>query len=307
MPRDGCRECSRRRIKCDKSVPECKKCQKKGIQCTGIGRHIRFVNGLIKKEKPGRQKIADESLAEKLSKHLDGQLDQSASASQTEGAEDDLGNNDTDVIAASGRYSRRLTAQDDLFREGTALVVHRSSNRNSVESSDAFFNNSYQEIWQRDPSIDLTLEIIKPGIQMLFDHFSRNIASIMVVSDHGPNGYRDILLPLAVHDDLVQRAVSVVAAFHLSARQPDLLPAAESGRCAIINKLRNDAFDDQNDRVFNISTWATILLLLVGETVTGSQGFVHLYPMLTSLLNNNKLLMAKQSTMSQFLLQQTRM
>ena len=43
MPRDGCKECSRRRIVCDKNTPQCQKCIKKGISCTGIGIHYRFV------------------------------------------------------------------------------------------------------------------------------------------------------------------------------------------------------------------------------------------------------------------------
>jgi hypothetical protein len=129
----------------------------------------------------------------------------------------------------------------------------------------------------------------------------------MVVFDSGYNGYRNFMLPLAHGDELVQRAVSVVAAFHMSSQQPDLLPLAESGRSAIIQKLRIDAFAGESEKVFNMSTWATIILLLVGETVTGSQDFVHLYPMLTTLLSNSKLLLNESSTERSFLLQQSRM
>jgi hypothetical protein len=129
----------------------------------------------------------------------------------------------------------------------------------------------------------------------------------MVVFDNGFNGYRNFLLPLAYEDDLVQRTVSVVAAFHLSSTQPDLLPLAETGRSEIIKRLRTDAFAGESSKVFSMSTWATIILLLVGETVTGSQDFVHLYHMLTNLLSHDRLSEAEPSPERKFLLQQSRM
>lgn len=130
----------------------------------------------------------------------------------------------------------------------------------------------------------------------------------MVVFDSGSNGYRNFLLPLAYEDDLVQRAVSVVAAFHMAPQRPDLLPVAEKGLSSIIQRLRADAFAGESNKVFSMSTWATVILLLVGETVTGSQDFVHLYPMLTNLLSHNEVL-APELTLVQrrFLLQQSRM
>jgi len=129
----------------------------------------------------------------------------------------------------------------------------------------------------------------------------------MVVFDDKFNGYRKFLLPLAYQDDLVQRAVSVVAAFHLSAKRPDLLPLAETGRSEIIKRLRADAFAGESNKVFSMSTWATIILLLVGETVTGSQDFIHLYRMLTNLLSHTSLSGAEPSPERGFLLQQSRM
>lgn len=129
----------------------------------------------------------------------------------------------------------------------------------------------------------------------------------MVIFDTGSNGYRNFLLPMAYQDDLVQRAVSVVAAFHLSTKRPDLIPLAETGRAEIIKRLRADAFAKESNKVFSTSTWATIILLLVGETVTGSRDFVHLYPMLTNLLSHNRLLESEMSPERGFLLQQSRM
>jgi len=129
----------------------------------------------------------------------------------------------------------------------------------------------------------------------------------MVVIDHHSNGYRNILLPLATQDPLVQRAVSVVAALHLGRNQNGLLQAAEKGRSAIIERLRKDASYGQQDKIFNMSTWATLLLLLVGETVTGDHEFIHIFAMLRSFLERPNQLMNIPPDAGRFLLQQSRM
>ena len=111
----------------------------------------------------------------------------------------------------------------------------------------------------------------------------------MVVFDNGFNGYRDVLLQLAYTDELVQRAVCVCSAFYLGLRNPALYEIAEKGRSAIITALSNQMMSKQpaNAKVFNMSTVATVLLLLVGETVTGSDEFSPLYKMLAALAQSN--------------------
>ena len=136
---------------------------------------------------------------------------------------------------------------------------------------------------------------------------SDSIAWIMVAFDHGFNGYRDIVLPLAYQDELVQRAVSVTAAFHLAHREPGLLPHAESGRAAIIAKLRFNAMNEGADKVFNLSTWITIILLLVGETITGSTEFPQLFAMLATMLKQENLSESIPPNTYHFILQQTKM
>ena len=42
MRYDSCRQCTKRRIKCDKGTPTCGKCIKKGIECSGIGKTYHF-------------------------------------------------------------------------------------------------------------------------------------------------------------------------------------------------------------------------------------------------------------------------
>ncbi|KAK6000902.1 hypothetical protein QM012_002985 [Aureobasidium pullulans] len=306
MPRDGCKECSRRRIKCDKGTPECAKCLKKGIACTGIGRQIRFVEGTISKGKRKGQTFHNaRDIETRLSRHLEGASisrslpeTQTAASGQVAIAEpssepvNDFGGNNHDAE----------NIDEDV--EEIELVPRQ---RQAYQSANTLLDDSTTISFHINPGADLKLEFLKPGIQMLFNHFSQNIASIMVIFDTGFNGYRNFLLPMAYQDDLVQRAVSVVAAFHLSTRRPDLIPLAETGRAEIIKRLRADAFAKDSNKVFSTSTWATIILLLVGETVTGSRDFVHLYPMLTNLLSHNRLLETENSAERGFLLQQSRM
>jgi hypothetical protein len=109
----------------------------------------------------------------------------------------------------------------------------------------------------------------------------------MVVFDDNTNGYRSLVLPMALEHDLLRRAVGVVAAQHLSRRRPELQEAAEAGRAAVISRLRNDSWQQSADKVFNKFTWATLIVLLVGETVTGSADYRFFVQMLLSLSTSN--------------------
>lgn len=125
----------------------------------------------------------------------------------------------------------------------------------------------------------------------------------MVILDIVSNGYRDILLPLACEDELVQRAVGVVAAQHLALYNPFYQSISDQGRAALISRLCRDSTSP--DRVFNTSTWATLIVLLVGETITGSSEFGHLLQTLMCLVRNANQI--APSSACRFLGQQTRM
>lgn len=43
MRYDSCRQCTKRRIKCDQGTPRCAKCIKKDLECSGIGKKYHFV------------------------------------------------------------------------------------------------------------------------------------------------------------------------------------------------------------------------------------------------------------------------
>ncbi|KIX95211.1 uncharacterized protein Z520_09127 [Fonsecaea multimorphosa CBS 102226] len=103
----------------------------------------------------------------------------------------------------------------------------------------------------------------------------------MVVVDGEHNGYRTVILPLAVTDALVQTAVSSTAASHLWRHDPELRDKAESERIKVIQMLKSAASSHQcSQRVFSVSTWATLLVLLVGEMITGRDDYRYLVRMI---------------------------
>lgn len=128
----------------------------------------------------------------------------------------------------------------------------------------------------------------------------------MTLFDDERNGYRHHVLPFAVYDNVIQRAVSVAAAFHLSDRMPELRFPAEAGRQAIIQKLRETALYEEKSQVFNETTWLTIILLIVSDLVTGSEDVFILYKMLVPFLDGSKT-RTKQTPMAEFLEYQSRL
>ncbi|KAH7154665.1 hypothetical protein DER46DRAFT_628499 [Fusarium sp. MPI-SDFR-AT-0072] len=59
-PHQGCYECSQRRLNCDRGVPECQKCIKKGVKCSGLGIRHRFCDGVASRVS---ENIAGEMIA----------------------------------------------------------------------------------------------------------------------------------------------------------------------------------------------------------------------------------------------------
>ena len=59
--------------------------------------------------------------------------------------------------------------------------------------------------------------------------------------------------------------------------------------------------------VFNYSTLTTLLVLLVGETVTGSSEFAYIFNMLVAILEDGRAISDAPSGAREFLIQQSRM
>lgn len=196
------------------------------------------------------------------------------------------------------------------------------SSTSSPESASSSTDDSVSEVSDTPPSERCTVvvpyayqtplrpapdESSRPHTRMLFSHFASAVAPAMVVLDIFSNGYRDIILPLACQDEVLERAVSVVSAFHLAQKAPGLRPAAEAGHHAIVTKLRRDSFKLTPEQLFNPYTLATILVLLVGETITGADNYTYLLEMLNCLVQSPESIAALPQSLREFFLQQIKM
>lgn len=147
---------------------------------------------------------------------------------------------------------------------------------------------------------------LRADIRKFFSYYSEAVAPVMVVLDTDSNGYRQFVLPMAMENDVLRQAVGVVAAQLFSQERPEMRNAAEAGRAAIISRLRNEALTAPPDQVFNKFTWATLIVLLVGETVTGSGDYAFLIQMLLTLSANSRV-ENEDSALTRFLVTQTNM
>lgn len=118
---------------------------------------------------------------------------------------------------------------------------------------------------------------IRTNTEWLTQAVETRVSPYMLMFDDEANGYRHYILPLAHTEPIVQRAVCVVSMFHLSQTQPGIKDSAEVARAAIISELSSLALV-QSD--LSEITWATILLLLVGDLVCGHEEVMSLYQLL---------------------------
>jgi hypothetical protein len=160
MPRDGCKECSRRRIKCDKAEPECAKCTKKGIKCTGVGRQIRFVKGVISKGKREGQVFPGfEGFATQLSREIDNPSMSTPCSEEP-----------TELINHVERIPVEVEANNDIDDDGAEEIeLVRYQGQHDLPAWTLPDDGTFMPFYY-DPGADLTLELLKPGIQMLFNH-----------------------------------------------------------------------------------------------------------------------------------------
>ncbi|KAK5045059.1 hypothetical protein LTR84_010207 [Exophiala bonariae] len=149
-----------------------------------------------------------------------------------------------------------------------------------------------------------SLQVMARQDRELFAHFSSAVAPVMVVLDGKFNGYRNLILPLAYEDELVKGAVSVVSMYHLAPERPEMQFHADVGLQLIIRQLLQRT--SQSEKALDLSAWTTIVVLLVGETITGGSNLPLLFKILQHLstANSNS---GQESVMHSFLHEQTRM
>ncbi|PIA95875.1 hypothetical protein CB0940_10085 [Cercospora beticola] len=293
--RTGCRQCSKRRITCDLHSPVCQKCATKGLECSGIGFQWRFVDGVAKRAKRTIQEDDGEGRVRKRVRK--GEVGRGLGERRVGGEED--------CAALREETGERGCEVEHTLVQSSSLPADETEDATLVYQGTPASRSVALPVF--DLSSALLLEPLKPGISMLFNHFSTHIAPAMVAFETDSNGYRHLVLPIAMQDELVQNAVCVVSAFHLGLSRSQASASAEAGRSAIIRRLRANVAEGDDARVFNYSTLMTLLVLLVGETVTGSSEFAYLFNMLAATVKDGRAIARAPPETREFLVQQTRM
>ncbi|KIW04348.1 uncharacterized protein PV09_04637 [Verruconis gallopava] len=267
----GCYNCMKRRIVCDKREPNCAKCQKKGLQCPGMGIRYRFNEGLAAR---GKLKGKTFNLQ---SPDIPTETTTSRTAVPLH----------LKWVACGGdnvteKQSNSQVRCDDSTGQENSLDEVSSSGTAELSGTEGYSNcnASAGDVFQFLPLVPC-VEQLDAKTRFLFNHFADYVSPVMILTDGITNGYRYQILPLAVEDAMVQRAVCVAAAFHLSIEQPQLRLPAEAGRAAIISKLKTKALIGE---VVSLSTWATLILVFVGELIVGSNDILTAHKMLTSFM-----------------------
>lgn len=164
MRYDSCRQCTKRRIKCDKGAPRCSKCVKKGLECSGVGKTYRFVKNYTSRvvkastlprgpsssarpQQGDQAELNDESNSywERLQTTLD-----QVRVRSTEDADEDF---DVEATVASPpcprpRHADAVIAQQSLLQASSFTVIA-------------------QEVY---PPLRHALQTHRPEQMMLFDH-----------------------------------------------------------------------------------------------------------------------------------------
>ncbi|KAK0389165.1 hypothetical protein NLU13_2740 [Sarocladium strictum] len=321
---DGCPQCRNRRLRCDKTEPECLKCLKKGLRCSGQGFECRFSSHMSKlpahrnttttTTTPGGPSSTPHSTPVRKPSAVSspGRRRREACSSPTRPRQarsavlqDGLACTAlTTTTATPGPASPQLVLGDQ-FQDVEQLPVTPSEC--SRVSDATVTEDEASSVEGLELVLSPAIEPLGSQRRYLFHHFSEYIASKMVIYDWGGNGYRDIILPIACQDETVGRAVCAVSAFHLGTNAQHMLATAEATQHAVLTKLLRDTVDLNPSRVFSLSAWAAIVVLLVGDTITGSTNYIMLLEMLKHFVSSAATDSSMPTNAKLFLLQQTKM
>ncbi|KAI1781138.1 hypothetical protein F4818DRAFT_451343 [Hypoxylon cercidicola] len=142
------------------------------------------------------------------------------------------------------------------------------------------------------------LSDLDPRTRAYFMHFAAHVSPFMVLFDDESNGYRHHILPLAHSEPIVERAVCIASAFHLSSRQPKLRAPAEIVRDNLIRELSVAAVMQPD---LSETTWTTLILLIVSDLVTGHEDVSTLYELLATFLDARGPLEEPATSLGRFL------
>ncbi|KAL3299233.1 acriflavine sensitivity control protein acr-2 [Colletotrichum asianum] len=245
----GCFECSKRRISCDCTEPECEKCQSRGLRCSGLGIRHRFSDGIaargfwvgktIQEVFEGRdaERQVKASSLDRISKpcpnsaKLCGELGSEEHFPQDN--DQGLGHADIPASPSEINVDDNVESTEDVSNSEPLLQLQRpqeSAQSRHIATTGIAQKHSCLRV-QPSPA-----KVASWALPLLLHCSSRsnlltpvflellNLLTVFLVSDHIAgemgaidglhNGWRHLVLPIAHLDQLVLNSVLTVASFH---------------------------------------------------------------------------------------------
>lgn len=197
-----CRICNRRRIKCDRSTPTCKKCASKNLECPGYGVILNWEWGVASRGRFARKTIPTAQPVNTSPSRL------------------------VECPASLPSISGDSSDNEDICRRSPSADEFPSP----VESADLTeLGNVVTTLIDYKPPLCLGISptmtsssgLLKDNTsRRLFSHYSQVIAASMVWVDNPNNQWRTTLMPMALSSTPLLMSILGFAAEHLSATLP---------------------------------------------------------------------------------------
>lgn len=201
-----CRVCHSRRIKCDRSLPTCKKCAKKNIVCSGYGLILKWNQGVA-----SRGRLTGKSVPlplERATISIEPSFESHNRARERGGDEAAI----VSRIKSSAPPQKTKQCQFGISVENELFTASR--NTAAV--------TQYLQISNGHPLLPALLNFPSPllqnyNVRFLLHHYNQVVAANMTWADSSENEWRDVIIPMALESPLVLSSILAFAAKHISA------------------------------------------------------------------------------------------
>ncbi|OAP60100.1 hypothetical protein AYL99_05102 [Fonsecaea erecta] len=204
-----CRTCNRRRIRCDRTLPTCKKCALKELTCPGYGLRIQFGQGVASRGKlTGKTLPVLEPAPPPAAVYI-----KDSPKSLTPGESSDSRDDGLDTSLLGG---------------GEQPIAVPPALRNAFQPSfdETTLHNPFA--LNLDPSSYALPQYLQDRpVRQLIHYYDHVVATVMPWVDGPENPWRTLMLPLAMHSPSLLLAVLALAAEHYSTRSGSSWPGIE--------------------------------------------------------------------------------
>ena len=153
MRYDSCRQCTKRRIKCDKGTPRCAKCIKKDLECSGIGKTYQFVKNRTPETIEASYRVA---------RHVEGEVSDDVSNTATYPSLGSTADDSTGfILDESDDVEDAVVSASGAQQFIDEAISHRLRQQGASGVEDAQISKF---------SLHYPVALYKPGQVMLMDH-----------------------------------------------------------------------------------------------------------------------------------------